>query len=153
MCNKYLIRNPLKMIWWHNSQHLFFQCPAGKKNMGFFSQWSHFSGIIDVRHFVGFLFRRYGKKQFSRQFTFLKFVLESLQGTELVTWHISWTFPSSIWCWPTNHRTGFRVLGHVTSSVPFKNSSGFFEVSFVCKCLCQIFMYSTWWQFSCKCWV
>lgn len=104
-----------------------FPMPCRKEKHGIFSQWLHFSWIIDVRHFVGFLFRRYGKKQqFSRQFTFLKVVLESLQGTELVTWHISWTFSSSIRCWPTNHRTGFRILGHVTSSVPFKNSSGFF---------------------------
>ena len=54
--------------------------------------------LVDVRHFVGFLFRPYGKKQFSRQFTFLEVVLESLQSTELATWHISWTFPPSIWC-------------------------------------------------------
>ena len=53
--------------------------------------------LVDVRHFVGFLFRPYGKKQFSRQFTFLEVVLESLQSTELATWHISWTFSPSIW--------------------------------------------------------
>ena len=86
---------PCKNDWVIQLTTFVFPMPCRKEKHGiFFSQWSHFRGIIDVRHFVGFLFRRYGKKQFSRQFTFLKFVLESLQDTELVTWHISWTIPS-----------------------------------------------------------
>ena len=81
MCNKYLMRNPVKMNGWYNSQHLFFQCPAGKKNMGFFFLNDHiFSGIIDVRHFVGFLFRRYGKKTIQQAIYFPKICVRILKG-------------------------------------------------------------------------
>ena len=69
------------MIGWYNSQHLFFQCPAGKKNMGFFFLNDHiFSGIIDVRHFVGFLFRRYGKKTIQQAIYFPKICARILTG-------------------------------------------------------------------------
>ena len=69
------------MIGWYNSQHLFFQCPAGKKNMGFFFLSDHILvGIIDVRHFVGFLFRRYGKKTIQQAIYFPKICVRILKG-------------------------------------------------------------------------
>ena len=99
--------------------------------------------LVDVRHFVGFLFRPYGKKTIQQAIYFPRSCVRIL--TEYRTCHLTYQL---------NIFSINLILGHVTSSVPYKNSSVcFFEVSFVYKCLCRIFMYSTWWQFSCKCWV
>ena len=103
-----------------------FPMPCRKEKHGiFFSQWSHFRGIIDVRHFVGFLFWRNGKKIIQQAIYFPRSCVRIL--TEYRTCHLTYQL---------NISSINLMLGHVTSSVPCKNSSVVFFWGFFCVSHC-----------------